>query len=151
MSAQYTKTGCNSAIDYTVTVEIDKVIKADEPTLLGLVACSVSDFIARRQSVWMKNAKDGKAVITSEMFLTACREIGSAEHKAQKSTAESLLERVNRGEVSWEEIEEKSKVTAKTLGIKPIASRDFEGLFFYLVAKANAEAAKESNPALRAI
>lgn len=151
MSTQYTKTGCNSAIDYTVTVEIAKILKADDATLLGLTACAVSDFIARRQSVWMKSAKDGKAVITSEMFLTACREIGSAEHKTQKSMAESVLERVNKGEVSWEEIEEKSKVTAKTLGIKPIASRDFEGLFFYLVAKANAEAAKESNPALRAI
>lgn len=149
MSA-YTKTGNNSAIDYTITVEIDKVTKHEETAVRkGCLILATSEAIARKQSLWMSKAKDGKVLIDTAMFIEICREVGTSENKSERKLADAYLESVNAGEITWEAIEKKCQVSAKELGIKTLASRDHEGVFNYLVAKASALAAKETNPLLR--
>jgi hypothetical protein len=149
MSA-YTKTGNNSSIDYTLNVEVDKVVKhEDNAVRKGCLILATSEAIARKQALWMPKAKDGKVMIDTALFIEICREVGTSENKGERKLAGDLLESINSGEITWEAIEKKSQATAKELGIKPIASRDHEGLFVYLVAKASAIATKESNPLLR--
>jgi len=146
----YTKTGNNSSIDYTLNVEIDKVTRHEETAVRkGCVILATSEAIARKQAMWMPKAKDGKVLIDTSLFIEICREVGTSENRNERKLADALLESINAGEITWEAIEKKSQTSAKELGIKPIASRDHEGLFIYLVAKNNALATKESNPLLR--